>query len=102
LDDELAVVLAGSRNLARLTCLHLADNRIGPEGALARSPGLARITRLALAGPDIGPAAARALLASPHAGSLRVLSLKGAITDPLLRQALKKRFACCLLHWPFE
>jgi uncharacterized protein (TIGR02996 family) len=80
LEDRAVRRLAGADCLARLSCLHLEDNRVGTEGAKALA-GLGGLIALCLDSNPVGDEGA-AELVGPTAQQLAMLSLRDCdITD---------------------
>jgi uncharacterized protein (TIGR02996 family) len=77
-----ATALAGSRRMASLRSLDLADNAIEPRGvvALAGSPRLSRLRHLDLGKNQLGAGGLETLTASPHLKGLTSLNLRYPVT----------------------
>jgi uncharacterized protein (TIGR02996 family) len=98
LDPETARALAASPHLGRLRALDLSGNSLRTAGAraLATSPNLANLTTLNLAGADIGPAGGRDLADSPHLKRLTTLDLSDNPIGPRMIAKLRARFGAAL------
>ena len=96
--DELAELFA-SPNVANLTRLSLAGDRIASPGAaqLAASSSLGKLRELDLSHNDMGDDAARALLGSPWMGQLRRLDIRHNPVGVRMKQALRQRFGAALV-----
>lgn len=88
LGDEGAEALAALPR--RWTRLGLQWNEIGERGArtLANAATLSQVEELRLGNNPLGDEGARAVLASPHLGRLRVLELSGGLGEPRLSAAV--------------
>lgn len=75
MSDQVAVALAESKDLGKLTTLNLSNNQIGPRGAraLAASKNLINVTTLDLTSNKLGPDGIKAIVASEKLSNLTTL-----------------------------